>query len=74
MIFLSERLFFVKCICIGSGVGDTQYIGGYNRSSFVDAMEMSGVEGKYANKVIDKMVTFKENGMILLENRSYRKN
>lgn len=45
---------------IGSGVGDTQYIGGYNRSSFVDAMEMSGVEGKYANKVIDKMVTFKE--------------
>lgn len=43
----------------GAGVDDIAHIGGYTRSSFISAMEISGVNVSLANKMIEKMVSYK---------------
>lgn len=40
---------------VGYGVDDSQIIGGFDKSSFIDAMTTSGVETKIACKIINKM-------------------
>ena len=44
----------------GPGVDDSDYIGGYDRRSFVTVMTESGVGVHYANTIIDSLISCKE--------------
>lgn len=43
----------------GPGVDDGEYIGGYDRKSFIDVMVQAGITEKYASKLIDRMISNK---------------
>lgn len=40
----------------GYGVDDTQFIAGFDRSSFIEAMEVSGIEANIGNKLINRLI------------------
>lgn len=40
----------------GYGVDDSQYINGFNRTSFIEAMKISGIEERIADKLIDRLI------------------
>ena len=45
---------------IGSGVEDNQSIAGFDRAAFVEAMIMSGINQKIADRIIDKLISHLE--------------
>ena len=44
----------------GPGVDDSDYIGGYDRSSFITVMTESGVSIRYANTIVDSLISCKD--------------
>lgn len=51
----------------GYGVDDSQYINGFNRSSFVEAMKISGIEEKTADKLINRLIKNQSKWMELID-------
>lgn len=52
----------------GYGVDDNQYIAGFDRASFIEAMEISGIESNVGNKLIDRLIKNRTKWMGLIDN------
>ena len=52
----------------GPGVDDGETIGGFDRASFIGAMELSGIANKPAEKIIDNMIANERKWFDLIEN------
>ena len=52
----------------GYGVDDTQYIAGYDRGSFIEAMEISGIESNVGNKLINRLIKNQARWLELIDN------
>jgi serine/threonine-protein kinase HipA len=52
----------------GYGIDDTQNIGGIDKTAFIAAMAINGIEEKIANKLIKKLVKNKSKWMELIDN------
>ena len=51
----------------GYGVDDSQYINGFSRLSFIEAMKISGIEEKTADKLINRLMKNKSRWMELID-------
>ena len=51
---------------IGAGVFDTPIVN-FNRDSFVEAMSMSGISEPIINKIISKMISYKDKWFEMIE-------
>lgn len=52
----------------GYGVDDTQYIAGFDRASFIEAMGISGIESNVGNKLIDRLIKNQAKWLVLIDN------
>lgn len=52
----------------GYGVDDTQYIAGCDRISFIEAMEISGIESNVGNKLINRLIKNQARWLELIDN------
>jgi len=52
----------------GYGVDDTQYIAGFDRVSFIKAMEISGIESNVGNKLINRLIKNQAKWLELIDN------
>ncbi len=52
----------------GAGVDDSAFIGGYNRASFMEAMQQTGIPVRVQNRIIDKLTEKKEHWFTLIDN------
>lgn len=53
---------------IGYGIDDTQNIGGIDKTAFIAAMAINGIEEKIANNLINKLVKNKSKWIELIDN------
>ncbi|MBE6287681.1 MAG: type II toxin-antitoxin system HipA family toxin [Mediterranea massiliensis] len=52
----------------GYGVDETQYIAGFDRTSFIEAMEISGIEINVGNKLINRLIKNRTKWLDLIDN------
>ena len=52
----------------GNGVNDDQHIGGYNKESFIEAMNMSNIGTKPANYIIKHLISHQDKWISLINN------
>ena len=52
----------------GYGVDDTQYIAGFDRASFIEAMGISGIESNVGNKLINRLIKNRAKWLGLIDN------
>ena len=52
----------------GYGVDETQYIAGFDRTSFIEAMEISGIKSNVGNKLINRLIKNRTKWLDLIDN------
>lgn len=52
----------------GYGVDDTQFIAGFDRQSFIEAMAVSGIEANIGNKLINRLIKNQAKWVELIDN------
>lgn len=52
----------------GDGVDDTQYIAGFDRASFLEAMEICGIASNVGNKLINRLIKNQVKWLDLIDN------
>ena len=52
----------------GYGADDNQYIAGFDRTSFIEAMEISGIESNVGNKLINRLIKNQARWLELIDN------
>ena len=51
----------------GYGVDDTQHIAGFDRASFIEAMEISGIESNVGHKLINRLIKYRTKWLELID-------